>query len=76
MAGCEKLSGCPMVNGARGNPADSCEKIKEKYCNGNYSECARYMIVREVGGDFVPPDLQPDQIEEAKEIIEECREFV
>ena len=76
MAGCEKLSGCPMVNGNRGNSLEFCEKIKEKYCNDNNLECARYMIVREVGSDFVPQDLEPDQIEEAKEIIEECREFV
>lgn len=76
MAGCEKLPGCPMVKETRGNSPEFCMKIKEKYCNDNNSECARYMIVREVGGDFVPPDLQPDQIEEAKEIIEECREFV
>lgn len=76
MAGCERLAKCPIVNDVvYGSTADF-EKIKTKYCYNNYSECARYMVLAAVGGDFVPNDLLPEQVEKAKEIIEEAQEFL
>lgn len=76
MAGCERLSKCPMVNDSNGGPASAAEKIKEQYCNTNHSECARYMVLQAVGGDFIPNDLQPAETSKAEEIIEECKKFL
>jgi len=76
MAGCERLGKCPIVNDtAAGSTADF-EKIKKAYCYEHSSQCARYMVLTAVGGDFVPNDLLPEQVEEAKEIIEEAQEFL
>ena len=75
MAGCERLLKCQIVN----NPNEevvSVKKVKEKYCNTNYSACARYMVLKSVGADFVPNDLLPDEVERAKEIIEEALEWL
>jgi hypothetical protein len=50
--------------------------VKKEYCTDNFQACARYMVLQSVGGDFVPNDLQPDQEERAKEIIEEAKEWL
>lgn len=76
MAGCERLAKCPMVNDSNGDATSTSEKIKETYCNTNYSECARYMVLQAVGGDFIPNDLQPHETSKAEEVIEECKEFL
>jgi hypothetical protein len=75
MAGCERLLKCSIVNDPT-EGAVSVELVKEKYCNNNYSACARYMVLESVGGDFVPNDLMPEQVERAKEIIEEALEWI
>lgn len=76
MASCERLSKCPVVNNSDQGPETPSGRIKEKYCYDNFSECARYMVLEAVGGEFVPADLQPDQAERAKEIIEEAMELL
>ncbi|MCK5058951.1 MAG: hypothetical protein KAT34_20055 [Candidatus Aminicenantes bacterium] len=76
MSGCERLEKCPIVNNSKNGAASDFEKIKEKYCYNNYSKCARYMVLTSVGGDFVPNDLLPEQVEEAKEIIAEAQEWM
>lgn len=76
MAGCERLEKCPIVNDAASASTADFEKIKTKYCYNNYSECARFMVLTAVGGDFVPNDLLPVQVEKAKEIIEEAQGFL
>lgn len=76
MASCERLSKCPVVNNSDEGPEPPPGRIKEKYCYNNYSECARYMVLKAVGGEFVPADLQPDQAGRAKEIIEETMELL
>ncbi|MFC2155629.1 hypothetical protein ACFLRB_03965 [Acidobacteriota bacterium] len=76
MLGCERLDKCPMMNDSKiGTPSDF-EKVKEKYCTDNYENCARYMVLSAVGGDFVPNDLLPEQVEKAKEIIAEAQEWI
>jgi len=76
MSGCERLDKCPIVNDSKNGTAADFEKIKEKYCTDNYANCARYMVLTSVGGDFVPNDLLPEQVEKAKEIIAEAQEWI
>jgi len=76
MTGCERLTKCPIVNDSTGGAASTSEKIKQSYCNTNYSECARYMVLHAVGGDFIPNGLQPHEAAKAEVIIEECKEFL
>ena len=76
MAGCERIEKCPIVNDAANGSASDFEKIKTKYCYNNHSECARHMVLAAVGGDFIPNDLLPEQVEKVKEIIDEAREWL
>lgn len=74
MAECECVPGCPFFNGrmAAGLPA-VVEMMKKKYCLGSNLECARHTIVRALGKSAVPPDLIPNQLDRATQIIEAAK---
>jgi hypothetical protein len=76
MVSCKRLSKCPVVKNSDEEPESISGRIKKKYCYNNFSECARYMVLEAVGGEFVPADLMPDQPGRAKEIIEEAMELL
>lgn len=50
-------------------PANA-ELTKMKYCQGEYTECARYMVFKALGKPRVPDDLFPREKERAEEIIQ------
>lgn len=60
-----KLSRCSLLGSctffADGIPEMPCttESLKDKYCRGNYDECARYMVFKACGRDKVPRELPP-----------------
>jgi hypothetical protein len=66
---CPRLSKCPMVNDSANKHSALNEKIKEQFCNHNHTQCARYFIIKILGGEFVPHDLQPNQMKRAKKLI-------
>lgn len=47
------------------------EILKDKYCRGDNSECARFMVFQKLGKDSVPADLFPGQVERVQKIIQE-----
>jgi len=44
--------------------------IKKNYCQGDNSNCARYMVFKSLGREAVPIDLYPNQVTRAKTIID------
>jgi len=42
---------------------------KEKYCLGNNSNCARYMVFKKLGKPAVPETLYPNMIDRANKIL-------
>ena len=50
-------------------------RIKRKYCLNDPSQCARYMIAKELGGK-VPSGLFPSQRETARRFLEKLAETV
>jgi hypothetical protein len=76
MVGCERLEKCPIVNETKNGSASDFQKIKETYCYQNFEKCARYIVLTTVGGDFVPKELLPEQVEKAKEIIAGAQEWL
>lgn len=71
MAECECVPKCDFYNGrmARAMPA-AVEIMKQKYCLGDSSQCARYMVRQALGSARVPADLIPTEIEKAKRLIQ------
>ena len=72
MPECERLPGCPFFNnGIESGDSDYVERMKIRYCLGDYPECARYIVFLEFGPGTIPNDLLPDQVDEARKYIEE-----
>ena len=69
MAECQCLSGCPFFNDKMQNMPSMAGMIKEKYCLGDNTACARYMVFKTLGREKVPPDLYPAQGDRAKQIL-------
>lgn len=71
---CECLDACPFFHDRMKNMPTMAEVLKQQFCKGDWSSCARCMIVRELGRKAVPADLFPDEIGRAEEILRGARE--
>jgi hypothetical protein len=69
MAECSCLPKCIFFNDKMAQKPATAELMKNKYCLGDNSACARYMVFKVKGSAGVPPDLFPSQIERVKELI-------
>jgi hypothetical protein len=69
MSDCECMSSCPFFNDLMASMPVTTKVYKQKYCRGNNSKCARYIIFRALGKVKVPEDLFPNQITRIQEIF-------
>ncbi len=69
MAECECLPKCPFFHDKMESMPALAGMMKKKYCQGDNSTCARFMVFKAKGRDFVPGDLYPSQQDRAKQII-------
>jgi len=44
---------------------------KRRYCEGEKTECARYLVYKELGRESVPVDLYPNMHDRAEKIVSE-----
>lgn len=70
MAKCEKLNNCPFYQGEMKMDSGLGKLYKNKYCEGDKTSCARYMVATQAGSEFVTNSLYPNMLNQAKEIIE------
>ncbi|MEQ8170480.1 MAG: hypothetical protein ABRQ38_16455 [Candidatus Eremiobacterota bacterium] len=69
MGNCECLERCPFFNNKMPDRPATAELMKKKYCQGDNSQCARYIIFKKLGSSKVPIDLYPSQLDKAKIIL-------
>jgi len=69
MADCECLPKCPFFNDKMQGVPAMISILKNKYCRGDNSICARYMVFKALGRERVPADLFPNQVERAQGLI-------
>lgn len=69
MPNCECLPGCPFFNDKMPDNDGLGSIFKKKYCLGDNSLCARYVIAQKLGKSAVPPKLYPNQMDQAKAIL-------
>ena len=69
MANCELIEKCLFFNDKMGDKPGTAEMFKKRYCKEDNSNCARHMVVKAVGREKVPPDLFPNQVDQAKKLI-------
>jgi hypothetical protein len=68
---CENLAGCAFYNDKMDIDSAIGRMYKRRYCKGDKTLCARYMVATQLGGAFVPTDLYPNMHERAVKIVEE-----
>jgi hypothetical protein len=68
---CENLPTCPFFKGEMAIEEERGKVYRAYYCHGGMAICARYMMFKKLGKSLVPPDLYPDQVSRAEQIIEE-----
>lgn len=71
---CEKLAGCPFYNDKMPIESSMGKLYKLKYCEGDKTICARYMVCTKLGKEFVPDNLFPNMKDRAEQIIKENNE--
>lgn len=69
MSDCELLDICKFFNEFLPSMKSVARTLKESYCLGDNSECARFLVYKELGVEAVPKDLFPNDLEKAELII-------
>jgi len=69
MKECEYLDTCIFFNDKMVNMPAISNVYKKKYCKGDHSVCARYMVLKALGREKVPADLFPNQVDHAEYLI-------
>jgi len=73
MPDCKCLPKCPFFNDKMQNMPAAAGLLKKRLCQGDNSQCARFMVLTALGRDKVPPDLSPNQQDRARDLIAACR---
>lgn len=68
MADCEISPTCVFFNDQMADMPSMANIIKDRYCRGSNTMCARHMVFRVLGREAVPTDLYPSQVERADQI--------
>ena len=69
---CPCLNECTFVCSNQANMPELVQRIKDRYCtNSAWGECARYRVYQSLGAREVPPLMLPDQVNWARQVIEE-----
>jgi hypothetical protein len=68
MADCEKTSNCPFFSDQMANMPAVARLMKESYCRGDKTHCARYQVSS--AGLSVPADLYPNDWTRAQQLIQ------
>ena len=71
MATCEKLPKCPFYQGKMSVDSGIGSMYKKKYCEGDKTICARYMIATKLGAQYVTESIYPNMTDLAKKMIEQ-----
>lgn len=69
MSDCVCLPKCPFFNDKMANMPGTAAIIKRNYCQGDNSNCARFLVFQALGREAVPADMYPNQVALAREII-------
>lgn len=72
MADCPCLKECPFFNDHMQNQPATSEALKQVYCKGENTNCARFIVFKSLGKGKTPADLFPNDVYRAKEIVKKA----
>ncbi|MBU2510394.1 hypothetical protein KJ966_03615 [bacterium] len=67
---CECFEKCDLFDCATAKLPSTAKSFQDKYCRNDHGNCARYMIFKKLGRDFVPADLFPNERGRALTILD------
>jgi hypothetical protein len=73
MADCTLLAKCIFFNDKMASMPTTSHLLKKKYCQGDNSTCARFMVFSALGREQVPPTLYPNDGAQAHKILETAK---
>lgn len=73
MAVCEYTEGCIFFVEEVGFSPELNRSMRERYCLGDNSECARLRAMEFLALDLIPDDLLPSDLERLERLIAESR---
>lgn len=68
---CVKLSKCPFFHDKMANMPSMADLMKQNYCQGDWSRCARYRIFNDLGNEYIPADLFPNEQDRATQVLKD-----
>jgi hypothetical protein len=68
---CEKLAKCPFYNDKMDAEKGIGKMYKQKYCEGDKTQCARYIVATQLGAEYVTDRLYPNMHEVANKLLAE-----
>lgn len=68
MPDCEMISKYLFFNDKMANMPTTVNMMK-KYCQGDFTQCARYTVCKAFGRERVPADLTPSQMDKARLLL-------
>jgi hypothetical protein len=68
MSDCALISSCRFFNDKMAHMPSTADMMKRKYCRGENSNCARFIVFEALGKEGVPADLTPNETEKARQL--------
>jgi len=69
MPQCPSLPKCIFFNDKMANRPATAAMMKKNYCEGDNSNCARWLVCQAKGGPAVPTDLFPNEREKVAALL-------
>lgn len=66
---CENIVSCQFFVSCSETSEEKCDELKEQYCFGDFTKCARRKLKQQVGKENVPSELKPNQHGIAKDVL-------
>ena len=68
---CEKLEKCPFYQGKMDVNHGLGAMYRKKYCEGDKTICARYIVATQLGAEYVTNNLYPNMNDVADKLLSE-----
>ena len=69
MSECLLLKECRFFNDIIENIPSVSESLKNEYCLGDHTTCARFLIFKAIGKEYLPDEVFPHEAQKAAKII-------
>jgi hypothetical protein len=70
MNGCDRIEKCAFFTDKMDHQIPAlAEVMKQSFCRGEWSTCARNTVAESLGKDAVPLDMYPNQYDRAQQMI-------